>query len=170
MTDVLARWNAAPLNTAATQILLCCGSKAWAYKMAARRPFQDESALMAASDETWRDLNESDWMEAFNSHPRIGESSAPNPSAHRSATWAMQEQKDVADAGDAIKIALAEGNRQYENKFGRIFIVCATGKSAAELLEILRRRLQNDPRSELYEAAQQQRQITQIRLRKWLQE
>jgi 2-oxo-4-hydroxy-4-carboxy-5-ureidoimidazoline decarboxylase len=169
MSDVLARWNAAPLDTAATQVLFCCGSKAWAHKMTARRPFQDESALMAASDEIWRGLNESDWMEAFNSHPRIGESSAPNPSAHRSATWAMQEQKNVADAVDAVKIALAEGNRQYENKFGRIFIVCATGKSAAELLEILRRRLQNDPRTELYEAAEQQRQITRLRLRKWLQ-
>jgi 2-oxo-4-hydroxy-4-carboxy-5-ureidoimidazoline decarboxylase len=81
----------------------------------------------------------------------------------------MQEQKEVADAGYAVKIALAEGNREYEHKFGRIFIVCATGKSAAELLEILRRRLQNDARTELHEAAEQQRQITQIRLRKWLQ-
>ena len=81
----------------------------------------------------------------------------------------MQEQKEVANAGDAVKIALAEGNRQYENKFGRIFIVCPTGKSAAELLEILQRRLENDPRTELYEAAEQQRQITRLRLRKWLQ-
>ena len=81
----------------------------------------------------------------------------------------MQEQKKVAEAGDAVKIALTEGNREYEKKFGRIFIVCATGKSAAELLEILRRRLQNEARPELYEAAEQQRQITQIRLRKWFQ-
>jgi 2-oxo-4-hydroxy-4-carboxy-5-ureidoimidazoline decarboxylase len=169
MSDVLARWNAAPQDAAAKQILPCCGSKAWASRMATRRPFQDESALMAASDETWRNLDESDWMEAFNSHPRIGESKARNPSAHRSATWAMQEQKKVAEAGDAVKIALAEGNREYEKKFGRIFIVCATGKSAAELLEILRRRLQNEARPELYEAAEQQRQITQIRLRKWFQ-
>jgi 2-oxo-4-hydroxy-4-carboxy-5-ureidoimidazoline decarboxylase len=169
MSDVLARWNAAPFEAAAKQILPCCGSKAWASEMAARRPCQDESALMAASDETWRSLNESDWMEAFDSHPRIGESSVPNPSAHRSATWAMQEQKNVAAADDAVKIALMEGNREYENKFGRIFIVCATGKSAAELLEILRRRLQKDLRTELHEAAEQQRQITQIRLRKWLQ-
>jgi len=170
MNDVLLRWNAAPKDAAATQILTCCGSKTWASEMAARRPVPDESALIAASDETWRGLNESDWMEAFNSHPRIGDLSAPNPSAHRSATWAMQEQKKVADADDAIKIALAEGNREYENKFGRIFIVCATGKSAAELLEALRRRLQSDPRTELYEAAEQQRQITQVRLRKWLKE
>ena len=170
MNDVLVRWNAAPQDVAATEILPCCGSKTWASEMAARRPVPDESALIAASDETWRGLNESDWMEAFNSHPRIGESGAPNPSADRSATWAMQEQKKVADADDAIKIALAEGNREYENKFGRIFIVCATGKSAAEVLEALRRRLQSDPRTELYEAAEQQRQITQVRLRKWLKE
>ena len=169
MSDVLARWNDAPLEAAATQILQCCGSMAWARGMAARKPFKDESALMAAADETWRILNECDWMEAFNSHPRIGESNASSPSGHRSASWAMQEQKDVADAGDAIKIALAEGNREYERKFGRIFIVCATGKSAPELLEILRRRLRNNARNELYEAAEQQRQITQIRLRKWLQ-
>jgi 2-oxo-4-hydroxy-4-carboxy-5-ureidoimidazoline decarboxylase len=82
----------------------------------------------------------------------------------------MQEQEKVADAGDAIKIALAEGNRDYEGKFGHIFIVCATGKSAAEMLEILRRRLHNDAETELHEAAEQQRQIMQIRLKKWLQE
>jgi 2-oxo-4-hydroxy-4-carboxy-5-ureidoimidazoline decarboxylase len=168
VSDVLARWNAAPQEAAVQQILPCCGSKAWAQKMAAQRPFQDEGALIAASDAVWRDLDESEWMEAFNSHPRIGESKALNPSALPSSAWAMQEQKEVADAGEAVKIALAEGNREYKSKFGRIFIVCATGKSAAELLEILRRRLQNDAGTELHEAAEQQRQITQIRLRKWL--
>ncbi len=169
MSDVLADWNAAPLEAAAEQILACCGSRAWAHEMANRRPLPDETALMAASDLVWRSLNESDWMEAFNSHPRIGEPSGPSLSA-QSAAWAMQEQKEVADAGDVVKIGLAEGNREYERKFERIFIVCATGKSAAELLEILRQRLQNDAAAELHEAAEQQRQITQIRLRKWLQE
>jgi 2-oxo-4-hydroxy-4-carboxy-5-ureidoimidazoline decarboxylase len=173
MRDVLARWNAGPQDAAAREILPCCGSKAWAQKMAARRPFEDWDALIATSDEMWRNLNESDWMEAFNSHPRIGESRAADSSAPRSSprssTWAMQEQKTVADAADAVKIALAEGNREYENKFGRIFIVCATGRSAAELLEILRVRLQNDAGAELREAAEQQRQIIQLRLRKWLQ-
>ena len=185
MSDILGCWNAAPLEVAATHILPCCGSKAWSREIAARRPFPDEGALMAASDEVWRSLSESDWMEAFNSHPRIGESkigesrivesrigesSTLNSSVQLPSAWAAQEQKKVAHAGDAVKIALAEGNREYENKFGRIFIVCATGRSAAELLEILRRRLQNDARTELLEAAEQQRQITQIRLRKWLQE
>jgi 2-oxo-4-hydroxy-4-carboxy-5-ureidoimidazoline decarboxylase len=174
MSEVLVRWNNAPLDACATQILPCCGSIAWAREMAARRPFQDEAALMAASDEAWHSLGESDWMEAFNSHPRIGESNAPNPSAQLSSVqpssaWAIEEQKEVARAGDTVKIALVEGNREYERRFGRIFIVCATGKSAAELLEILRRRLQNDAGTELYEAAEQQRQITRIRLKKWLQ-
>jgi 2-oxo-4-hydroxy-4-carboxy-5-ureidoimidazoline decarboxylase len=170
MSHALALWNVAPPDAAAAQILPCCGSNAWAREMAGRRPFEDETALMAAADEVWRGLNESDWMEAFNSHPRIGESSALNCSAQQASTWARQEQKKVADSGEAIKIALAEGNREYESKFGRIFIVCATGKSAAELLETLRRRLRNDETTELHEAAEQQRQITQIRLRKWLQE
>ncbi|MGA7930635.1 MAG: 2-oxo-4-hydroxy-4-carboxy-5-ureidoimidazoline decarboxylase [Candidatus Sulfotelmatobacter sp.] len=174
MSEVLLRWNNAPLEAGATQILPCCGSMAWAREMAARRPFQDEAALMAASDQAWRSLTESDWMEAFNSHPRIGESNAANPSAQRSSVqpssaWAIEEQKEVADAGDTVKIALVEGNREYERRFGRIFIVCATGKSGAELLEILRRRLQNEAGTELYEAAEQQRQITRIRLKKWLQ-
>jgi len=173
MSDVLARWNTAPLEEAAKQILPCCGSMAWTRGMAARRPFKDEAALIAASDAMWRSLSESDWMEAFDSHPRIGESSARTPETRRSSSlsssWSTQEQKEVANAGDAVKIALAAGNREYEQKFGRIFIVCATGKSAKELLEILQRRLHNDARTELYEAAEQQRQITQIRLRKWLQ-
>jgi 2-oxo-4-hydroxy-4-carboxy-5-ureidoimidazoline decarboxylase len=179
MNDILARWNNSSFEAAAAQILPCCASKAWAREMASRRPFQDECALMASADEVWYKLNEPDWMEAFNSHPRIGGSSALNSSpnsslnylAHgpSSSAWAMQEQKEVAEAGDAVKIALAEGNRAYEAKFGRIFIVCATGKSALELLEILSRRLQNAPGTELREAAEQQRQIIQIRLRKWLQ-
>jgi 2-oxo-4-hydroxy-4-carboxy-5-ureidoimidazoline decarboxylase len=168
MSDVLARWNAATLEAAATQILPCCGSQAWALKMAARRPFRDVASLGAASDETWRDLTESDWMEAFRSHPRIGESSKPGSSADQSSAWSVQEQEKAGNAGDEVKIGLAEGNREYEQKFGRIFIVCATGKSAPEILHILRRRLQNDTTTELHEAAEEQRQITQIRLGKWL--
>jgi len=169
MSDVLARWNEASIDAATTQILPCCGSKAWAREMTARRPLREEAALLSASDETWRNLSECDWMEAFRSHPRIGESSRYGLSVPRSAAWAKQEQKEVAEAGDAVKIALAEGNREYERKFGRIFIVCATGKSAPEILEVLRRRLNHDAETELREAAEQQRQITQIRLRKWLQ-
>lgn len=107
-------------------------------------------------------------MEAFRSHPRIGESHGSASAPVRSATWSGEEQRRVGTASEDIKMALAEGNRAYEQRFNRIFIVCATGKSAAEILEILRRRLHNDEATELHEAAEQQRQIAQLRLKKWL--
>jgi 2-oxo-4-hydroxy-4-carboxy-5-ureidoimidazoline decarboxylase len=168
MSDVLMRWNGAPAETAENEILACCGSRSWARGMVARRPVPDEVSLLAVSDETWRKLSEADWTEAFRSHPRIGESSAEKPAHARSAEWSATEQRDVASADDEIKAALAEANRDYERRFGRIFIVCATGKTAFEIMEILQRRLQNDARAELHEAAEQQRQITQLRLKKWL--
>lgn len=108
-------------------------------------------------------------MEAFCRHPRIGESAAKTSVSARSAAWSGQEQESVSGAGDDIKTALEAGNRAYEERFRRIFIVCATGKTPGELLEILRQRLRNDERSEFQEAAEQQRQIAQLRLRKWLQ-
>jgi 2-oxo-4-hydroxy-4-carboxy-5-ureidoimidazoline decarboxylase len=168
MSDVLMLWNGAPVEEAENEIMSCCGSRSWARGMAARRPLQDEASLLASSDETWRNLGEADWTEAFRSHPRIGESRAEKPGHARSAAWSATEQKDVATADDEIKAALAEANHDYERRFGRIFIVCAAGKTAFEIMEILERRLQNDDRTELHEAAEQQRQITQLRLKKWL--
>jgi 2-oxo-4-hydroxy-4-carboxy-5-ureidoimidazoline decarboxylase len=168
MSQVLTRWNRLPIDGAVREIMPCCGSRAWAEKMATRRPIPDKAALLATSDEIWQSLTPSDWMEAFRSHPRIGESRAPQSSTAQSSAWSTQEQQKVAAGGDAVKIALAEANREYEQRFDHIFIVCATGKSAPEILEILRRRLQNDNQTELHEAAEQQRQITHIRLEKWL--
>jgi OHCU decarboxylase len=141
--------------------------------MAAQRPFLDVTTLLAASDETWSNLTAADWMEAFRSHPRIGESlpaqSAPALSRSSLAkTWSEQEQRKVGASGEDLRIAMANANQEYEHRFGHIFIVCATGKSAPEILEILRRRLQHDEDSELREAAEQQRQITRIRVGKWL--
>jgi 2-oxo-4-hydroxy-4-carboxy-5-ureidoimidazoline decarboxylase len=169
VSTVLEQWNRLSVEQAAGAILPCCGSKAWAHGMAARRPLLDERALLVASDETWHNLAHSDWLEAFQSHPRIGESHARQVAPSQATAWSAREQKSATDADAAVKIALAEGNREYERRFGRIFIVCATTKSATEILEILRRRLQNDAETELREATEQQRQITQIRLRKWLQ-
>jgi 2-oxo-4-hydroxy-4-carboxy-5-ureidoimidazoline decarboxylase len=123
---------------------------------------------VAASDDTWWSLGTSDWMEAFSKHPRIGERRAPQVASAQSAAWSAQEQQNVADAGDSMRAALAEGNREYERRFDRVFIVCATGKSAPEILEILRRRLRNDDFTELREAAEEQRKITNIRLKNWL--
>jgi OHCU decarboxylase len=169
MNTPLARWNRAAIDEAARVILPCCGSNAWAQGMVARRPLASEAALLAASDEVWRDLTHSDWMEAFRSHPRIGESRGPQPASAQSVDWSAQEQRHVADAETVMKVALADANREYERRFNRIFIICAAGKSASEILETLQRRLQNDAETELHEAAEQQRQITQIRLGKWLQ-
>jgi OHCU decarboxylase len=171
--DALARWNRLPVDDAMQAILPCCGSKAWGQGMVARRPLADAAALLAASNETWRNLMPSDWMEGFHSHPRIGESrpSSPEPQSQtpQSVEWSAQEQRNVGDAEAETRIALTDANREYERRFNRIFIVCATGKSAPEILEILRRRLKNDAETELHEAAEQQRQITEIRLTKWLQ-
>jgi 2-oxo-4-hydroxy-4-carboxy-5-ureidoimidazoline decarboxylase len=133
-----------------------------------------------ASDESLNTLLRSDWMEAFNSHPRIGESrpsrspqiETPQSQSSRSQSveWSAQEQRNVADAEAAVTSALADANREYEQRFDRTFIVCAAGKSAPEILAILRRRLNSDSETEFTEACEQQRQITRVRLRKWLQE
>jgi 2-oxo-4-hydroxy-4-carboxy-5-ureidoimidazoline decarboxylase len=166
--DVLERWNGLPPDEAAEEIFACCGSKAWARGMAARRPFTGEADLLAGCDRVWKSLPESDWMEALGSHPRIGESPSPAFARARSTAWSGEEQRNVTAAGEDVKNALAEGNRAYEQRFNRIFIVCATGKSAPEILGILRRRLRNDETKELHEAAEQQRQIAHLRLKKWL--
>jgi OHCU decarboxylase len=167
---VLTRWNALRVDAAAAEILPCCGSNAWAHQMAMARPLANEAAMLSASDEIWNNLAEADWREAFGSHPRLGES-RPSPSAGaRSAEWSAQEQQKIAGADEAVKIELAEANREYEKTFGCIFILCATGKSPSGILDILRRRMRNDPHTELLEAAEQQRQITHLRMKKWLGE
>jgi 2-oxo-4-hydroxy-4-carboxy-5-ureidoimidazoline decarboxylase len=168
VNDSLARWNQAPSAEAAREILSCCGSTAWAARLTERRPFAQTAALLAASDEIWCSVTPADWLEAFRSHPRIGESSASALAPARSAAWSRQEQDRVTNAADDLKSALAEANRAYEEKFGYIFIVCAAGKSAVEILAILRRRMQNDKENEIREAAEEQRLITQLRLKKWL--
>jgi 2-oxo-4-hydroxy-4-carboxy-5-ureidoimidazoline decarboxylase len=168
MIDVLARWNGLRPEEAAEEILPCCGSKAWARKMAARRPILNEVDLLAAGDQAWNSLPESDWLEAFRSHPRIGELHSPASAPARSAAWSGEEQRRVGTSTEDVKAALAEGNRAYEQRFNRIFIICATGKTATEILETLERRLRNDGAAELHEAAEQQRQIAQLRLKKWL--
>ena len=167
----LIRWNALDAAAAAREILPCCGSRAWADGLAARRPFADVQQLCEESDRIWAALPEPDWREASDSHPRIGQQHARAATAE-SLAWSSEEQRAaMSSAGsqeDAAELALAEGNRQYEERFGRIFIVCAAGKSAAEILDLLNARMQNTAADELLEAAEQQRQITQLRLRRWL--
>ncbi|AFL87193.1 OHCU decarboxylase [Terriglobus roseus DSM 18391] len=164
----LDEWNAMSADAAAQVALPCCGSHAWAHGLAARRPLSTLPELLAASDAAWWSLNESDWREAFNSHPRIGEQHAQAAATDTSLRWSEGEQNSAMLSDDAAKAKLAAANKAYEAKFGRIFIVCATGKTAQEMLAILERRMHNIPEDELHESAEQQRQITHIRLRKWL--
>lgn len=164
---ILAEWNGMGLDDAADVIQACNGSPVWATLVAYNRPFDSPAALFAASDEIWRSLPEEDWREAFDSHPRLGESRA-KAATEKSLSWSAGEQS-TANPDDATREALAQGNFEYEEKFGRIFLLCATGRSAAEMLAILRKRMQNDAATELREAVEQQQLITQLRLRKWLQ-
>lgn len=164
---VLARWNELDFDTAAREIVPCCGSYAWAEFLAAHRPFADPAQLFVTSDRIWATLPEPAWREAFDSHPRIGQQHARAATAESLARSA-EEQRAAMSEDDAVKLALAEGNRQYEERFGRIFIVCASGRRAAEILAILSARMKNDAGTELLEAVEQQRQITQLRLRRWL--
>jgi OHCU decarboxylase len=168
LNPALARWNALPDMEAAEEIVPCCGSQRWAHEMVRLRPFGSVAQLVEASDRVWRGLGAEDWDEAFRSHPRIGERKAPAAATKRSAAWSRQEQDGVHVQDATVLAELARRNMEYEARFGRVFLVCATGKTAAEMLAILTRRLGNDAESELREAAEQQRQITQLRLRKWL--
>jgi len=135
--------------------------------MVALRPIANIAALSESADRVWAAMGEADWLEAFAAHPRIGERKAP-PVSDRSSTWSQQEQAGTSDASQDVMRELAEGNFAYEQKFGFTYIVCATGKGAEQMLAILKRRLGHDRVAELREAAEQQRQIMQIRLGKWL--
>lgn len=134
--------------------------------MTAARPFASADELAAKADSIWWSLREEDCLEAFRAHPQIGESAAAQSEQARS--WSAQEQSGVQDAATETKTALATGNQEYEERFGFIFIVCATGKTSDEMLAILHARLQNDPVSELRVAAEEQRKITRLRLEKLL--
>lgn len=134
--------------------------------MAAARPFRSTESLAEIADRTWRALSKEDWLEAFSAHPTIG-GSVPSDS-DRANAWARQEQSGSrgADAGQLTELALL--NREYAERFGHVFLICATGKSAAEILELGRQRLPNDPETELAIAAEEQRKITRLRLEKLL--
>jgi len=167
--EVLARWNSLDPATAAREALPCCGSQSWAAAMASRRPIADEASLINASTSIWLALPEEAWREAFDSHPRIGQSHPQTHATEESLRWSAQEQRTALSENNTAKLALEEATRRYEQKFGRIFIVCATGKSSAEMLAILEARMKNDAATELHEAVEQQRQITQLRLHRWLE-
>ncbi|HEU0015511.1 MAG TPA: 2-oxo-4-hydroxy-4-carboxy-5-ureidoimidazoline decarboxylase [Longimicrobium sp.] len=168
MADGIARLNRLPAHEAEAELLTCCGSRRWAREMAAQRPFADADELMEAADRTWWGLPREDWLEAFRAHPRIGERRAERAQTGREQGWSRGEQAGMDSAADETRRALAEGNRAYEERFGHIYLVCASGRGADELLSILRSRLGNDPETELRVAAEEQRRITRLRLEKLL--
>jgi OHCU decarboxylase len=167
MNRTLAEWNVAVADEALQAMIACCGAKRWASAMVDQRPFAGIVELSEAADRAWSEMQKADWLEAFGCHPRIGERKAVHATA-QSAAWSRQEQSSAASASEKLLSELAEGNALYEERFGFNYIVCATGKSAEEMLAILRRRLASERDAELREAAEQQRQILQIRLGKWL--
>ncbi|HET6230284.1 MAG TPA: 2-oxo-4-hydroxy-4-carboxy-5-ureidoimidazoline decarboxylase [Longimicrobiaceae bacterium] len=167
MTDGLDRLNRLSPAEAEAELLRCCGSTAWARRVVAARPFASEAALLAEADAAWASASRDDVLEAFSRHPRIGEQKAEKPAA-ATGEWSRQEQAGVSDATDDVRRELAEGNAAYFDRFGYIFLVCATGKSAEEMLGLLRARLGNAPDDELRVAAEEQRKIMHIRLRKLL--
>jgi OHCU decarboxylase len=162
----LKRLNALPEKEAAAEFAKCCGSTNWVRRMAAECPFTNSEQLITIADRIWWSLAPDDWLEAFASHPKIGENKAALATAGAAQDWATQEQSGVLNAAQETARSLAELNREYEEKFGYIYIVCATGKSSEEMLAILRERLPNDAKTELRTAAREQSRITKLRLGK----
>ena len=166
----LARLNALGEIQARAELERCCGAKHWVERMMSFRPFADHATLFAAAEREFWALGEAGWREAFSHHPRIGDHGSALAKFARTAAWAAQEQSAAADASNVMRAGLAEANRAYEQKFGYIFIVCATGKSAEEMFGMLTARLENPPDRELAIAAVEQMKITKLRLDKLLGE
>jgi OHCU decarboxylase len=158
--------NLLPAVEAESAFLRCCGSRAWAAAMTARRPFREAADVGDAADAIWARLEPSDWMEAFAAHPKIGETGgAPGASAESS-----REQAGMASASDAVRRRMSDGNREYDARFGFTYIVCATGKSADEMLALLEERLTHSREDEIRIAAEEQRRITRLRLARMLED
>lgn len=166
----VAELDLMPERAAAQVLADCCASSRWVSGMLAARPFGSQAAVLSAADQIWSSLSESDWLEAFAHHPRIGEQSGAKSQGERGAAWSSGEQAGVAAAGDNVRHALAVANQEYERRFGYIYIVCATGKTPEQMLDVARERLRNDATVEIRVAAEEQRKIMRIRLQKLLEE
>jgi len=151
------------------ELLKCCGSSKWVNNILAARPFSSAAHLNVLAEKIWLELDKDDYLEAFAAHPKIGESNTPEK-AKNTEKWTRKEQAGMMTAADPLKRELEKHNREYEKKFGYIFIVCATGKSAQEMLDILRERLDNTPQIEINIAAWEQNKITNLRLKKMLED
>lgn len=164
----LAEFNRLPPGEARLALERCCGCAAWVDAMIARRPFAHLDHLLGIAQALWWSLPADGWREAFGHHPRIGDLELLERRFASTADLAGREQSAVSTASPETLAALAEGNRAYQEKFGYIFIVFATGRSADEMLRLLRERLPNDPEIELHNAAREQLEITKLRLDRML--
>jgi 2-oxo-4-hydroxy-4-carboxy-5-ureidoimidazoline decarboxylase len=164
----LDEFNALAEDEARAALTRCCVARRWVEGVLAARPFASASALHAEAERVWAALDRADYLEAFTGHPRIGDVNSLRAKYANTQAWASSEQAGTAVATEDVLAGLAEGNAAYEARFGYIFIVCATGKRADEMLALLRARLPNDPESELAIAAGEQAKITRLRLEKLL--
>ena len=164
----VADFNRLPDDEAHAALALCCVSERWIRGMLAGRPFASREALLAHSDALWSSLGEGDYLEAFEGHPKIGDVASLREKYAASGSLAAHEQSGVAGADESLLMRLAAGNARYEARFGFIFIVCASGKSAGEMCELLEQRLENSRETELRLAAEEQRKILTLRLEKML--
>ncbi len=162
--DAWRRLDDAAPDGARTLLARCCGSRRWVERMLERRPFGSRDALLSAARDEWFGLSDADWREAFADHPTIGDREALQARFATTRHLAAREQSGVDAAPESVIAALADDNRAYEKKFGFIFIVCATGKTAVEMLDLLRSRLPNSPATEIRVAADEHAQITALRL------
>ena len=165
----LHEFNILPKEKLAEEFLRCCGSSAWVQRMLPFVPAEDMVELLEDAEEQWWKCSEDDWKEAFKHHPKIGDVDSLKKKFASTANWASGEQSGVSGASEETINALLEGNRLYEEKFGYIFIVCATGKSADEMLAMLNERLNNSPGEEIKIAADEQNKITKLRIEKILE-
>ncbi|HKP29779.1 MAG TPA: 2-oxo-4-hydroxy-4-carboxy-5-ureidoimidazoline decarboxylase [Gemmatimonadales bacterium] len=152
--------NSLPESEASDRLHECAGSSRWVRRMLRARPFPDVDTLLKAADRAWEGSKRADWLEAFAGHPRIGERAA--------SAWSRQEQSAARDAARRVSTRIAELNREYEERFGHIYIVCATGRTGEELLGDLLSRMGNDAEHELRVAAREQQKITRLRLEELL--
>jgi OHCU decarboxylase len=169
MTTVAA-FDKMPAGEAADLLLACCGARRWVEGMLVRRPFHLLGVLLGNADEVWSTLGPADWREAFEHHPRLGEMRSAAEQDERARAWSLGEQAGMREAGLEVRTALVAANEAYEARFGFICIICATGLSAGEILELTKERLANDLEDELPIAAEEQRKITRLRLLKLFHE
>ena len=165
MADPHAVLNALDPDGAAAALRRACGAAAWVQRMLSRRPFASTEELLTVADAEWSAASRDECLEAFSHHPRIGEDiGALRERFRNTAGLSLREQAGVADADEQTLLALRTANARYRERFGYIFIICATGKTAREMLDALERRLPNDPETELLTAAREQGKILRLRL------